>query len=79
MLIPFVDGFENDNSVENIQIYQDQFAIISTSDGILKIVEFFPNEILGKLINIINNYKFEKNDFIFITFILRYTHIKFYE
>ncbi|KAL3126802.1 hypothetical protein CHM_7g170 [Cryptosporidium hominis] len=49
MLIPFVDGFENDNSVEHIQIYQDQFAIISTSDGILKVVEFFPNEILGTL------------------------------
>ncbi|KAJ1610117.1 hypothetical protein OJ253_1317 [Cryptosporidium canis] len=49
MLIPFVDGFENDNSIEHIQIYQDQFAIISTSDGILKVTEFFPNEVLGTL------------------------------
>ncbi|KAF7456646.1 WD repeat-containing protein 55 [Cryptosporidium felis] len=49
MLIPCLDGFENDNSVEHFQIYQDQFAIISTSDGILKVVEFFPNEILGTL------------------------------
>ena len=49
MLIPFVEGFEKDNSVECIQIYQDQFAIISTSDGILKIVEFFPNQIIGML------------------------------
>ncbi|KAH8739809.1 hypothetical protein FG386_002028 [Cryptosporidium ryanae] len=49
MVIPAVDGFENDNSVEHFQIYQDQFAILSTSDGILKIAEFFPNEIIGTL------------------------------
>ncbi|KAH7648516.1 hypothetical protein FG379_000541 [Cryptosporidium bovis] len=49
MIIPAVDGFENDNSVEHFQIYQDQFAIISTSDGILKVAKFFPNEIIGTL------------------------------
>lgn len=60
MLIPFIDGFENDNSVEDIQIYQDQFAIISTSDGILKVAEFFPNEVLGKLIeNLLKQPKLE--------------------
>ena len=71
MIIPVVDGFEDDNSVEHIQIYQDKFAIISTSDGILKVAEFFPNEIIGMFITFCLLIKYT-------LFASRNTHIKFY-
>ncbi|KAL7067485.1 hypothetical protein ACR3K2_20510 [Cryptosporidium serpentis] len=47
--IPFVDGFHGDNSVESLAMLDEQTSIIATSDGNLKIVEFFPNKIIGFL------------------------------
>lgn len=76
MLIPFVDGFENDNSVEDILIYQDQFAVISTSDGILKVTEFFPNEVLGKLLQSFLKYPKPRENiliYIYSAFLLLFT------